>query len=96
MNKTNFIFSVSVMTLGLVGTGCESNKVDPPVVPAPGKELPQIPPPSGKVAPTTKAAMYAIVGELGDSPSWGRNAHRNTYSHMKGLPASFDPESQSS
>ena len=96
MNKTNFIFSVGVMTLGLVGTGCESNKVDPPVVPAPGKELPQIPSPSGKVAPATKAAIYAIAGELSDGPFLDRSAHRNLYSPEKGLLASFDLGSQPS
>ncbi len=31
--------------LSLIGVGCESVEEDPPVVPAPGKELPEIPKP---------------------------------------------------
>ena len=96
MNKTNIIFSVGILAFGLVGAGCESSKVDPPIVPAPGKELPQIPSPLGKVAPATKATICAIAGELSDWPSLGRYAHRNLYSPEKGLPASFDLGSQSS
>ena len=91
MKKQTFISPVGILALGLVGAGCESDKVDPPVVPAPGKELPEIPPPSGKAAPATKPAVYTIAGESRDWPSWGRNAHRNLYSPEKGLPASFDP-----
>ena len=89
MNKTNIIFSVGILAFGLVGAGCESSKVVPPVVPAPGKELPQIPSPSGKVAPATKAAIYAIADELSDSPFLTRNAHRNLYSSEKGLLREF-------
>ena len=37
--------AVIVFGLGLIGVGCESVEEDPPVVPVPGKGLPEIPKP---------------------------------------------------